>query len=185
MAQEGGGGGYHFASSAGLPKLDSTLEILFVTACASQSAQTAQAEGDLLLVCRQKGTSPSSAGRRGGGSLVCYPTLGVRQTRQSDSHPHPPLGPPLRTCNNIIIYHISKLRLRLNTVLKFYRSPEISIQKKLHPAKWCTGLIERHFASAFFPISPLRLTSTEAWSDEQRRSNCLRTKVYLSAVASC
>ena len=84
--KRGGGGGYHFASSAGLPKLDSTLEILFVTACASQSAQTAQSEGDLLLVCRQKGTSPSSAGRRGGGSLVCYPTLGVRQTRQSDSH---------------------------------------------------------------------------------------------------
>ena len=52
VAQEGGGGGYHFASSAGLPKLDSTLEILFVTACASQSAQKAQSEGDLLLVCR-------------------------------------------------------------------------------------------------------------------------------------
>ena len=101
VAQEGGGGGYHFASSAGLPKLDSTLEILFVTACASQSAQTAQSEGDLLLVCRQKGTSPSSAGRRGGGSLVCYPTLGVRQTRQSDSHFRLVLGLPYTITINI------------------------------------------------------------------------------------
>ena len=101
VAQEGGGGGYHFASSARLPKLDSTLEILFVTACASQSAQTAQSEGDLLLVCRQKGTSPSSAGRRGGGSLVCYPTLGVRQTRQSDSHFRLVLGLPYTITINI------------------------------------------------------------------------------------
>ena len=101
VAQEGGEGGYHFASSAGLPKLDSTLEILFVTACASQSAQTAQSEGDLLLVCRQKGTSPSSAGRRGGGSLVCYPTLGVRQTRQSDSHFCLILGLPYTITINI------------------------------------------------------------------------------------
>ena len=53
-----------------IPKTTSTLEILFVTACASQSAQAALEEGDLHLICRQTRRRSSSTGRRGGGPLL-------------------------------------------------------------------------------------------------------------------
>ena len=86
VAQEGGGGGYHCSSAAGYPKLASTLEIPALE-------QVGPFCCFLLPVLAHSGQSARC------------PVLGVQRHQSSDSHHHPPLGPPLGSNQHTALGH--------------------------------------------------------------------------------